>query len=921
MQDLAETSELAIIEREPRFQGWNTTDSDEIERRRWRGRTEPMEIVSEEPAQGAYATFRVRSESGRSYCVEIRDLGRKHNSCTCRDFETGGLGTCKHIEAVLHKLRSGRPSDFRRAAKAGSPRIEVFLSNDGDRPWTRWPISSETAPEFVNRVKPLVERLETRDGVQAFSELSALAALEPDRLRVSILLDRWTAERQRKQAVREARVAFVKDVEAGRRSMELLRYPLFPYQRDGMLHLAFGERALLADEMGLGKTVQALAACALLRQLQSVSRVLVVSPASLKSEWAEQIEAATTLPWRIVSGRRELRLKHYETRTFFTLTNYEQIVSDGNDIQRILDPDIVILDEAQRIKNWRTKTAAAVKRLRSRYAFVLTGTPLENRIDELYSIVQYLDPGLLGPLFRFNRDYYELDTNGRPVGYRNLDQLSERVSSVMLRRRKDDVEDELPGRTLNTYFLDMTEEQEARYRDHEFAVARYANLARRRPLSPEEFRRLQISLACMRMTCDTPYILDQEVRDCPKLEEFERVIEDLLDDPKRKIIVFSEWVRMLELVRERLEEMDVDYAWHTGSVPQDRRRVEINRFKRDPQCRLFLSSESGGTGLNLQVASAVINLDLPWNPAKLEQRIARAWRKNQTRTVTVINLVTRDSIEHRMLGVLDYKQALSDTVLDGRGDAASVNIPTGRAAFLERLEKVMSQDVAQKPETPKPVDLILERLHQRFDRKLHHVELRKTDAGKESILAVVDSEELPDPEAIRTEDDGPSLEFITRDTLEAIQKLEALGHLSFTSERVRVLHEAVGQEEEAEDTRREDALQIWKEAERKHQMAALLAGGGFSAEAMPNIAQMTSLCLRSLAILAPAEDRDDDDAETAAEICDRLGGTEFLPTSLRYKALWMSEVAGDADAESAENKQALTEAAGLLSHVRTMIAD
>ena len=159
-------------------------------------------------------------------------------------------------------------------------------------------------------------------------------------------------------------------------------------------------------------------------------------------------------------------------------------------------------------------------------------------------------------------------------------------------------------------------------------------------------------LACMRMICDTPAILDPTCRISPKLEELEGILDDLLEEPDRKIIVFSEWERMLELVRELAAEMGVEAAWHTGSVPQQRRRAEIMRFKQDPACRLFLSTDSGSVGLNLQVASAVVNVDLPWNPARLEQRIARAWRKNQTRSVTVVNLVCEDSIEHGILHLL-----------------------------------------------------------------------------------------------------------------------------------------------------------------------------------------------------------------------------------------------------------------------------
>ena len=202
--------------------------------------------------------------------------------------------------------------------------------------------------------------------------------------------------------------------------------------------------------------------------------------------------------------------------------------------------------------------------MRSLYAFVLTGTPLENRIDELYSIVQYLDPELLGPLFRFNRDFYELDERGRPVDYKNLAELRQRVAPIMLRRRKADVEAELPGRTVSNFFVPMADEQRARYTDYELRVARLLAQAKKRPLTPDEFELLQQWLACMRMICDTPAILDPKCRICPKLEELERVLGELLEEPDRKVIVFSEWARMLEMVRELAREMAIETAWHAG---------------------------------------------------------------------------------------------------------------------------------------------------------------------------------------------------------------------------------------------------------------------------------------------------------------------------------------------------------------------
>src|SRR6266508_3784520 len=175
---------------------------------------------------------------------------------------------------------------------------------------------------------------------------------------------------------------------------------------------------------------------------------------------------------RSIFGARPARLAAYREPAFFNIVNYEQVLNDAQDMNEILRPDVIVLDEAQRIKNWQTKTARRVKSLRSPYAFVLTGTPVENRIDELYSIVQYLDPELVGPLFRFNRDFYELDERGRPTDYKNLAALRARLAPVMLRRRKADVESELPGRTVKNYFVPMVEEQALRYQDYAKRAAR-----------------------------------------------------------------------------------------------------------------------------------------------------------------------------------------------------------------------------------------------------------------------------------------------------------------------------------------------------------------------------------------------------------------------------------------------------------------
>ncbi len=703
---------------------------------------------------------------------------------------------------------------------------------------------------------------------------AVIDALEkaPSEIREHLRLSRhfapWLQRQRRARSLREDRAAFLDEIERGEESFDRLRHPLLPYQREGMLHLAFGERALLADEMGLGKTIQAIAACELLAHRKGVERILVVCPASLKAEWEEQIKHFTNRAAQSVFGPPARRAA-YRQPPFFTIVNYEQVVIDADTINDLLAPDVVILDEAQRIKNWQTKTARKVKSLRSPYVFVLTGTPVENRIDELYSIVQYLDPELVGPLFRFNRSFYELDDRGRPVEYRNLAELRRRVAPVLLRRRKSDVETELPGRSVKTYLVPMAPEQADRYEDYRAQVARFAAIAKRRPLTPKEFDRMQMLLACMRMVCDTPAILDPDCRVCPKLEELERVLEDLLQEPDRKVIIFSEWERMLGLVRELAGEMGVEAAWHTGSVPQERRREEINRFKQDPNCRLFLSTDSGSVGLNLQVASAVINIDLPWNPAKLEQRIARAWRKHQTRSVTVINLVTEGSIEHAMLHLLNVKQALSDGLLDGAGDIGALKMPSGKGALVERMRAMLESADALGPRIVSAEDAVAEDLRFRHGDRVSLIEVTTAPSSAQRMLVVLDlaPDELLQETARLSNRQDPaalSIDVIDQATWLTLRRLAKSGMLSLTGAPRRVLHVSpnLADPELADPGPTQDEKAIrrseWRaEADRSVKMATALAAGGFPEEAPPLLAKALrhALAARLNAhVEAPADD-------------------------------------------------------------------
>ena len=855
------------LELPPAFD-WRTTDTDEIQRRKRRATEESFVISNLNGQFPIFSNFKVESVSGMTYTVEIRDLNQRLFSCDCVDFRINGLGTCKHVESVLLFLDATLGNNFAVEKNKSSPRYDIIV--DPFRNTLRLMTAQKSLPISLREWFDNDGVLIGDSPATAFEVLSGLSMRIP-KLRLSIEIEPWLKNKLWAEERIKMRREYEQKVQSGEWPVQETKAPLFPYQREGMLHLAFSERALLADEMGLGKTIQAIAAAALLHRLGKVTRVLVITPASLKTEWEEQIQRFTSLPYHLVYGKRSLRVESYRHASFFTIANYEQMLTDSLDINKYMRPDLVILDEAQRIKNWSTKTAQAVKRLQSRYAFVLSGTPIENRIDEFYSLMGFLNPSVLGPLFRFNRDFYDLDERGRPCGCRNLDQLYHKTKPYVLRRRKLDVENELPARSDHYRFVPMSPQQEDAYAPHARIANRLIQIAKKRPLTLDENERLQKALAMMRMISDSNYILNPSDTVCPKLAEIEKILDECKANGS-KVIVFSEWERMLELVRALCKKMNLGFAWHTGSVPQKKRRSEINAFKNAADCTAFLSTDSGSAGLNLQVANVVVNCDLPWNPAKLEQRIARAWRKNQINPVTVINLVTEQSIENGIMETLEIKKSLAESVLDLKGTVKEINFSGGRQSFMKRLEQILAP-VPTRMLPPQPKTRVLPSdpslafgilAQEKLNNGLLRCEERfPMDGSPSTIMVVVEQDSQVWQEQLSAlykehlQSSHPfdampqRIQVIDRRTEEALQQLMNAGIIARTTRATRSLLPAkekvvVEKVLSPEDQRKVEALRALMI--RKVKMAQLLGGGGMLEEACQSLNEALLAAAKILAI-------------------------------------------------------------------------
>ncbi len=680
--------------------------------------------ASVRPARGVFGRYRLSSPSGPlAYDVRLYSIDKVEARCDCADFLRGSLGLCKHVLAVLDTL-ARKPRDWRMALEATQlalPRLVWDATAIPAGPFD--PLSALAATKGgpadlfrggkggrlrladLHRDDPrarlrLVERLRGLDR-GAKVDPAARAVLSDERARLFRIL--------------RLRAAMPRLLAATAKS----KRHLYAYQKQGVRRILSEGRLVLADDMGLGKTTQAIVASSALHETGLVKRGLLIVPASLKAQWEREWQAVSRSPLRVLEGGADDRRAVYaKTLRGFLVTNYEQVVRDFDAITK-WQPDLVVLDEAQRIKNWSTRTALTVKRLQPTYRLVLTGTPMENRLDELASIVEWVDDRALEPKWRMGPWHSSFaDGKREVVGARNLDDLRARLSPVLVRRVRAEVLAQLPPRQDTVIPVPLTDAQQEAHDELNQPIAKLASVARRRALAPAEFLRLMSLLATQRVISNgmaqlgfenvwpelrgrTPTAKLIESLDAPKLLELRELVANLAVTQRRKIVVFSQWRRMLELsawaVSDLLAAENLRALFFTGQEGIRRRTQNLVDFHDDPQAAVLFLSDAGGVGLNLQrAANACINLELPWNPAVLEQRIGRIHRLGQKRPIDVYNLVSRGCIEERIAGIVADKRALFKGLFEGSTDAIKFERSSSLLHVLERLVAPAVPTVAQE---------------------------------------------------------------------------------------------------------------------------------------------------------------------------------------------------------------------------------
>lgn len=447
-----------------------------------------------------------------------------------------------------------------------------------------------------------------------------------------------------------------------------LRGSLRPYQVAGFQWLSalcdMGFGGILADEMGLGKSVQLIS---LLLARRGSGPTLVVCPASLVYNWQAELEKfAPQLDVAVVAGtvpeRARVRGESHEVY----VTSYDLLRRDVESWARI-PLWCEVLDEAQYIKNHETLAARAVKALDAQHRFALTGTPIENRLSELWSIFDFLMPGLLGSYDRF-RERYEV-----PISEGDdevAERLREAVGPFVLRRLKADVLRDLPDKLEQVVYARMEGEQRSLYLAHEQALRVSLSKGDDDSFGTQKLQVLA-ELTRLRQICCDPRLLYEDY-DGPSCKL--QTIMDLVDsvvDAQQKMLVFSQFTSYLDIIAGELDRRDVPYYTITGATPKRRRLELVDAFNADDTPVFLISLKAGGTGLNLVGASVVVHADPWWNAAAQDQATDRAHRIGQTRDVTVYKVIARDTIEDRILALQEAKSDLADQVV-GTGGGMSL---------------------------------------------------------------------------------------------------------------------------------------------------------------------------------------------------------------------------------------------------------
>jgi len=589
-------------------------------------------------ADNIFGEHQLTNEKGIVYHLTFRDLERKHGYCSCPDYRTNKLGTCKHLIFAFEKMALN--DVMIPDVLPEYPFIEVFLNpfRDLKISWFYPEKPTGAAAELLYRYFGNKNFIEDDQVEQFLGFLNNAQNFKQILVRPEVM--------KKVEKVHEY-AALELISKAGKIDFSLLTRKLLPYKETGVQFVTFKTGAIIADEIGLDKTSQAIAAAIMKKHLFSLRNTLVICPSSLKISWKNQIEALTNENAIIVQGSTEERNLLYQSgQAFFKIVNYDQLVKDQN-IIRQFSPDFLIIDEAQKIKNYTSITSAAIKAILRKHTLLLANSSLDADLLELYSLVLFVDQDLLTPLWEFSYQhcYFNPENKNKIVGYYDLDLLWKKLEKVILRRTKGEVIRQLP-QILNLDIPVKTDSLQASLQ-LKFATEALVIL-RQNVITPFDVRKLSILFEKLRMVATSVNLVEDSGKIAPKTDELRNVLVDKLQVQKgeNKVVIFITWRKMSNLIQRMLRINHINFVEIQQNTPVLKKKELASVFEKNPAVNVLLFSDDDVREINFQMVDAIVNFDISgvtfsenhW-PGKIDPLV------NRKKNLTIINLISENSIE------------------------------------------------------------------------------------------------------------------------------------------------------------------------------------------------------------------------------------------------------------------------------------
>jgi SNF2 family DNA or RNA helicase len=445
--------------------------------------------------------------------------------------------------------------------------------------------------------------------------------------------------------------------ESEKKLLKETNLPFFNFQKKGVAFLTIIKSGLLGDEPGLGKTIQSIGTLSITNSFPA----LIICPNTLKFQWYEEIKK--WLPGKsciIIGGTKKQREEKWKENADFCIMNYELL---NRDLKYIKEKkwESIISDESTRISNPRTQQSKNIKKIKANRRIAMTGTPLNNTVNDLWNIIDFCQPGSLGSYWQFTEQYCIKDRWGSVTGYKNLPELKEKLYSLMIRRKKEEVLDDLPDKLCETIYLEFDKEEQQIYDAIKDEIIEELKEYELDTILNDKF----LSNAVVKMVrlrqASCSFELVSKHTHSVKVDALNELLTDILHESS-KVIIFTTFKKMANILNNKLKKYNP--LLFTGETEQEDRNKIVKLFNTNDKYKMLVMTDAGAHGLNLQSANYIIHYDLPWSLSKVEQREGRAHRIGQKNKLTIFKLIVKNTIDEYVLKVLHNKQKTSDDLLE-----------------------------------------------------------------------------------------------------------------------------------------------------------------------------------------------------------------------------------------------------------------